>query len=274
MIYKLRTSFLLSAELSETTSKYILLTEQAGVAEPYVQKLLLLLKEDVKDLSRALTRLTVNSKVEATAEADRVRDDFMIAFSDMVDIGKRRRDPESVAAYKKVYAVIEKVGLRIYRYGYTEKSGRLAALFEELDKPEFQTAIATLKADELYIELKAAEAAFLGAYSQRLNVESSDNSPKIEDARRKVIPHLNIFLGVLSTLEVFEPEVYEKLSASINSVTAEIMAVARARKTRNEKGESSEDENSTGDGNSSDEDNPSNDGGTPDDSNNADDNEA
>ena len=78
MITKLRTSFLLPAELSETTSKYINLTEQAGVVEPYVQKLLVLLKGNVQDLNKALTRLTVNSKVEATAEADGVRDDLMI----------------------------------------------------------------------------------------------------------------------------------------------------------------------------------------------------
>lgn len=233
MIYKLRTSFLLPAELGETTSKYIFETEQAGVAEPYVAKLLGVLKEDVKDLNKALTKLTVNSKVEATAEADGVRDDLLIAFRDMVDIGKRRQNPEIVAAYQKVFAVIEKAGLRIYRYGYTEKSGRLAALFEELDQPEFQSAIAILKADELYNELKAAEDAFLAVYGERLREETTQNSITLEDARRKAVPHVNIFLGVLSTLEEFEPEVYEALSAKINAITSEIMTIARARRTRN-----------------------------------------
>ena len=246
MIRKLRTSFLLPAELAETTSKYVRATEEAQVVEPYVQKLLGLLKNDISALNRALTRLRVNSKVEALAEADGVRDDLFVAFRDMVDIGKRRQNPAIVGAYQLVFPTLESADLRLYRLGYTEKSGRLAALFEILDQAPYQAALALLSAVELYEELKAAEISFLEIYEQRVD-EDSNREVSVEEARRVAVPHVNIFLGVLSTLEVFEPEVYDTLSVRINSITAEIMAIARARKTRNDQnGPSSTDDSPLG----------------------------
>lgn len=250
MITKLRTSFLLPAELTEITSKFISTTEQANITEPYVQKLLDLLRKDVKDLNKALTSLRVNSMVVAAAEADGIRDDLFIAFRDTVEIGKRRQKTEIMQAYQKVFSVLEKADLRLYRLGYTEKSGRLAALFSEMDQPDFQANLVLLNADELYIELKEAEDNFQSIYAQRLNEDISNSAPGIVEARRKAVPHVNIFLGVLSTLEVFEPEVYEILAPKINAITAEIMAIARARKTRNENDEIIDEDNTPEDDNS------------------------
>lgn len=234
MIVKLRTSFLMPAELSETTSKYVKATEEVNVQEPYVLKLLGLLKEDVSFLNKSLTRQRANSKIDSLNEADAVRDDLLIAFRDLIDIGKRRQNPAIVEAYQLTWPVLESTGLRIYRLGQTEKSGKLAALFEVLDQSSYQEALTTLNAAELYAELKTAEAQYLAIYSERVIEDGDRDTPTMEEAKRITVPHVNIFLGVLSTLEVFEPEVYDALSVRINSITAEIMTIARARKTRNE----------------------------------------
>ena len=151
----------------------------------------------------------------------------------MVDIGKRRQNPAIVEAYQLVWPTLESADLRLYRLGYTEKSGRLAALFEILDQAPYQDALGLLKTLELYDELKAAEASFQTVYEQRVD-EDSNREVSVEEARRVAVPHVNIFLGVLSTLEVFEPDVYDALAVRINSITSEIMTIARARKTRNE----------------------------------------
>ena len=48
-------------------------------------------------------------------------------------LNRRRKKPHLKEAYDQVWPIIKKAGTRLYRLGYQEQSGKLKALFQELD---------------------------------------------------------------------------------------------------------------------------------------------
>ncbi|MGB3463649.1 MAG: DUF6261 family protein [Cyclobacteriaceae bacterium] len=243
MLEKLRTSYLQPAELIETFSKYMVATEETGINEPFVATMMELLRGDIANLDGAIARLKTNKLIDATAKADDDRYDLLIGFRNQVLIGKRRNKPDMESASERVYEVITNVGLRRYRYGYSETSGKLKSLFRELDQPAFQEDLELLKAAEIYADLKAAESEFLGIYELRAKEEVAAADLRLNELRSKVVSRGTTFLNVVETLEVVEPEVFVTLARKFNFITTKIMAVARARRTRAENEESEGDSN-------------------------------
>lgn len=232
---KLRTSFLLPGELIDITHKYIQIADQYGVNDIYIGKLMNLLQSNADLLTQTLIASRTNAYTKAVNEADEVRDDFFIAFKAQVAIGQRGRNADRKEASERVLAVIKKVGSRLYRFGKVHKSGKLNALFSRLDQPEYQDAIALLKADELYAEFKAAHA----DYDLMLNLQiqaGSKTIPSVEPVRRKTGRDLTTFLNVINTLEEIDPELYSKMVSRFNVETARVMKSARAIKTRKKNG--------------------------------------
>ncbi|MEL6560491.1 MAG: DUF6261 family protein [Bacteroidota bacterium] len=238
MVVKLRTSYLLPAELADVTKTVILLVKASGIPESLILRLLDLLQIDLDLLNVALTAVRKNELIEEVAEADAVLDDMFLAFRDTVEIGKRKRDKASVMAYQRLWNVLEKADLRLYRLGYSEKAGKLSALLNELDKPEFQADIALLRASEFYSDLKFAESEFDSLYNSKLDVDNKKKYPTLAKAKSQIVPHINILLGTISVLEESpgdaDPAAVTALVEKINGTTTEIMATAKARKTRNE----------------------------------------
>lgn len=245
MVIRLRTSYLLPAELADVTKTIIFTVKDSGITESLILRLLGLLQIDLDLLNVALTAVRKNELIEEVSEADAVVDDMFLAFRDTVEVGKRRRDKASVMAYQRVWRVLEKADLRLYRLGYAEKAGKLSALLAELDKPEFQADIALLRATELYNDLKLVESEFDSLYSSKLDADNQRKYPTLAEAKSKIVPHINILLGTISVLEESpgdaDPAVIVDMIDKINSITTEIMATAKARKTRNENRKKEED---------------------------------
>ena len=246
MVVKLRTSYLLPAELADVTKTFITTIRNAGILESLILRLLGLLQIDLDLLNAALTAVRKNELIEEVAEADAVLDDMYLTFRDTVDICKRKRDKESAMAYQRLWRVLEKADLRLYRLGYAEKAGKLSALLNELDKPEFQADIALLGVTEAYSDLKLAESEFDGLYNSKLDFDNQQKYPTLAKAKSQIVPHINILLGTISVLEESpgdaDPAVVADLVEKINGIINEIMATAKARKTRNENRKKEEEE--------------------------------
>ena len=239
MLNKLRTSLLLPAELVETINSYLEILPEGESSDPFLSALKDLLKEDVSRLSDAITAVRVNTLVTEVAELDAVRDDLFIGFRDIVDATKRRRDSTLVNAHAQVWPVIEKAGTTLYAQGYVAQSGRLEALFAELDKENHQTALSTMGVSHIYSELKLAQQEFSEKYSTRLDVDSQKTYPTMGEAKKKAVKHVNVLLEAINVLEEINPGTYTDLIARFNVITASIMSVARTRKTRSESGTTS-----------------------------------
>ena len=147
---------------------------------------------------------------------------------------KRRTSQAIIDAYEQIWPLIEKAGTTLYRLGYAEQSGKLEALFAELDKPENQTALTTMHADGIYADLKQAQADFVTIYNDRLDEDTKKDYPTLSEAKSKTVPHVNGLLDAIDILDETDPGTHDALVDRLNGITTEIMAVARARKSRSE----------------------------------------
>lgn len=236
MLKSLRTSYLLPAELSETISRYLHAISESGLSDPFVTKLTELLSAGAETLSQALTAVRVNALIENVAEADAIRDDLFIGFKDLVNAGKRRRAEAFMQAYNAIWPVIEQAGTLLYLEGYAEQSGKLKALFAELDKPENRQHLTTLHADGIYAELKQAEADFISIYDDRLDEDAKKDYPTLSEAKRKTVPYVNRLIDAINILEEIEPGAHTALITKMNTITTAVESAALSRKTRSGEG--------------------------------------
>lgn len=222
------------AELAETANKYVAINANLSTTDPFIARITGLITNDIIQLNQAITAVRVNKLVDDVAAADAARDDLFIGFKDLIDAYKRRTSQTLKDAHAQIWPIIQQAGTRLYLLGYTEQSGKMEALFDELDKAENLAALAAMHADGLYEELKQAQEDFVTIYNNRLNEDTLKNYPTLKEAKSKTTPHVNILLDALAILEETEPGVHDTLINQMNSITTEIMAVARARKSRGE----------------------------------------
>lgn len=232
MLFKPSLSILQPVELIETLTNYVVATEEAGVKEPYVAALGGLLMNDLSNLEAVINRSRSNSLTDVTREADQVRDDLIIAFRDQVQSATRRRDPEVKAAGKMVLAEIRITGLQTIGYGYVVKSGRLKSLFKRLNTTAMQEAITLIGAADVFEELRVAQTEFQSNYVLKTKEEASGTGLRVKTFRSPVVARGGVFIDVIETLEELEPDVYPALAEQLNGITTEVMATARARRTR------------------------------------------
>ena len=234
MVVPLSSSLLLPAELADTMSRYKSTVTGSGIEEPFLNKIMTLFSADLEELNDAITAVRDNPLIDEVAEADAMRDDLFICFRDMVDAYKRRRKPELIAAYEKIWAIIAKTGTTAYKLGYTEESGKLAAMFSELAEPENQAFLTTLNVLDTYTELAESEDNFISIFKSRLDEDLQIQYPTLQQAKNKAVPHVNAFISALGVLDETEPDTYTGLVGQINSITEQITTVVKARKTRKE----------------------------------------
>lgn len=134
----------------------------------------------------------------------------------------------------KIYAIIEKHGVKIYRLGYQSETASLLALFTELDKPENQQLLTDLGLLIYYKSLKDAEIAF-----NSISVQKSDEKTTISDESeaativlQELLPALTSLVAMLQLYSELEPDPWENVYKKVVTYITETNTVARARKTR------------------------------------------
>lgn len=235
MILPLHTSYLQYGELADTTQAYLQKVSETDPTVPFLQKITDLLEDDLVTLQEALTAVRINRLIQAVSEADALRDDLFIAFKEMLRALQRRPEAPYREGYQALWPLLEQAGLQLYILGYAEQSGRMEALLGALDEDVNQTHLANMGLTDLYNSLKQSQENFSELYEQRLDVDSQKDFPTLSDAKRKLVPHLNMLLNAVQLLFESEPETYESLVQELNAITSHIMASARARRTRDER---------------------------------------
>jgi hypothetical protein len=232
MIIKLRTSYLQPGELAETANAFLQKVNSFTPLDPFLERITNLLQEDLSTLNNALTAVRINALVKAVSEADALRDDLFIAFRDSLDILKRRPSETFQAAYLALWPILEQAGTLLYSLGYSEQSGRLEALIEQMNLPANQTHLTNTGLTGLFEEMKQAQANFTELYQKRLDLDSQQDYPTLAEAKSSIVPRINMLLDAVSILHEEDAETLGPLVRELNAITSQIMAIARARRTR------------------------------------------
>ena len=249
MLKRLSTSLLLPGELSETITKFDQAVKELGITHAFLLTILALLGKDVTRIRQAITALRFNKKIKSVAEAAAQREDSFVGFKDYIESSRRRRDEAIKEAHAAIWAILEAVGTQLYRLGYVEQTAKLEALFSELDKPENQAYLLTLRADDYYAELKESQEDFLTLSGEKRTEDELQQYPSLDTSKSTAVPHVNAFLSIVGVMQEVsegdEKEQFNSLIDKLNIIIADIMTVARARKTRKEN-QNSSDDNSNG----------------------------
>ncbi len=229
------------AELSELTNNYLAIIETHLPENSFLMAIVALIKPKLHKLYAALAAIRINSLVEEAFHLDQIRDNAFIVFRDMIQAYEKTDIAEEQTAYKQLWAVIEKVGTRLYDEGYIEQSGRLKTLFQEMDKEDKKTAMATLGITQRYEKLKTAQQNFKEVYNERLEEDAQKNYPTISKSRAALSPLVKDLIPVLRYIaRTADTDTDLSWVALINEQTDTIKAQIAARKTRKENGEEEE----------------------------------
>lgn len=237
MILPLKFSLLLPAELAEASRNYRALFAETESPDPFVEKVTAQMIIGENQINEALAAIRVNSQIVLLQNLDAARDDLYIALKNGIDIARRRKGEALLQAHALLWPVIEKLGVDLYTLSYSEESGKLVALFEILDRAEYQAALQAVNVSDIYAELKEAQAEFAAVYSQRLEEDARKNYPTLQEAKQSVIPMIQAFLSVMQVLERTTPAISAALVSKVNEITSNYTALGRARKSRKQNGE-------------------------------------
>ncbi len=225
-------------ELADITQQYVNILQSNLADHELIAKLIPLILAELAKLKEALTAIRINNLVEEAFELDTVRDDAFVMLRDLIYAYRKSNDESKQEAFLLLWNVIEKLGTTLYDDGYTEQSGKLAALFLEFDKKESVAAMNELNIYPFYEDLKTAEANFTSIYNQKLDKDTQKNYPTIKEARAGLSPMIKDLLPTLRTIvRTADQGAALNWVALINEQTDKVMTQIAARRTRKENSE-------------------------------------
>ena len=233
---------LIIASLLRANDFSYLLTSILKVVAPLTSSdvKLKLLHDRLDDINHRLVQNLKFSKsslyTDQKAEADKQRDLRFRCVRDQLHGLMFSYDPERATSATQLYAMIEKVGTRLYDQGYKTESSLLEALFDEFDKPGAQVKLSTLNLMSDYQALKTSENEFLAVDSEFQEEKTSReiNGEAASDIVDEVVPELNKLVAYMQLYSELEAEMYAGAFNQMVTIINEVNATARARKTRKE----------------------------------------
>lgn len=166
---------------------------------------------------------------------NKVRDNDFVYFRNSADAATHSSDVATADAAQYIIRAIKTNGWSLHRTGSNVQTAIMKSLKQDLSTTEAQQAIATLNLTSAYNAMIASEDNYVAEVSKRSNesVEKSLINP--ETAYKEM---LNDGENLIKAIEVFYnltgKSEYQNMAAKINELTAEVMAIARARQTRAE----------------------------------------
>lgn len=237
MLNELSITLLLPPELKTTSERIVNTVNESIKNEPFIGEIVSVIETDKKQLDEALLHERINEYTKVLLGKDLNRDGAYLSLRDLARSFTHRLNPVEAQAGELIVDIIEKHGWQLHRLPYAQESAELNLLFVELDTPAATAALKTIGGESCYAELKTAQVEFEKTYDQKISVQIMENYPYISQSKRKLAQHLQTLLDCIEILvEIRGIEKYKIAVEKLNTIITETMTIARARKTRNEKG--------------------------------------
>jgi hypothetical protein len=169
---KITFSELSTKDLAALGQRTIVISDEAAFAVVKDNPLLDAVKTLYNDYDLLYTKKATSGKGKLLFEADSNRD---VPFGGLKDILVGNSKISSLTYQqdaKDIYAIVEKYGIDLDRYKWSEETAQMKKLLEELDKPENMTKIERMQLTAVVAQIKAAQADF----EQLFNEIADENS--------------------------------------------------------------------------------------------------
>ena len=136
----------------------------------------------------------------------------------------------------KLYAIIDKYGTQLYKFGYQAESAMLTSLFADFDLTENRLMLTDLNIIPFYESLIVEEKAFNLVSEQKASevTDHSNNSEAATDILNELFPELTSLVAMISLYYHLDPPKYGLIYNQMVTYITETNTVARQRKSRRE----------------------------------------
>ena len=185
-----------------------------------------------------LHSISIEKKSEFTleiSELDTVFDGSLICFKKFVEANMSLSEHDKVKKADKIWNKIKAKNPYLYKLGYEEQMTQALALFNDLDKDEYQAAMNDLYGvQESYQQTKTAYAKLQRIYRKGQEVKAlKENAIPSSNAKKEILDIINTkllpYLGILADIQADAyGDTYTKITHYIELVNTKI----RARRSR------------------------------------------
>ena len=136
----------------------------------------------------------------------------------------------------KLYAIIDKYGTQLYKFGYQAETAMLTSLFADFDLTENRLILTDLNIVPFYESLETAQKDFNSVSDQKASELTDHNttSEAATDVLEKLFPELTSLVAIVQLYYHLDPPKYGMIYNQMVTYITETNTVARQRKSRRE----------------------------------------
>jgi hypothetical protein len=226
------TSILTSNELHTAATRIDEIISGGIITDPFITKVLLLLKAQITNLSLTLGRTADSQMIKLLKSKDKERDIRFVALRDYCKAMSTDADGTVATAGILLVTIIKELGWGLQNEGYALESSLLDLLIERFKKAPVSIAVTTIGATARLNALTTAQADFEDTYKNKVDAKSKEAYPKIRACRVAIARYLGGALSYIDLMAEIEGGNFKTTSDKIDKVITEFEAMARNRETR------------------------------------------
>jgi hypothetical protein len=200
--------------------------------DPFLTKILPILKPKLNDLSVSIGRTTDSGHVKLLEAKDTVRDLRYVGLRDYCKALSSDADSSVANAAALLEDVFRELGWSMQLEGYATESTLLDSLIGKFEKAPFSIALTTIGATTRFTGLKTAQADFESTYKEKVDANAKKEYPKMRSCRISIARYLNAMLPYIDVMTEIDGGAYKTTADKIDEVITEFGAMARNRITR------------------------------------------
>ncbi|MCA9218461.1 MAG: hypothetical protein KDB27_35575 [Planctomycetales bacterium] len=179
-------------------------------------------------------RQTANELTESIREADEYRDKAYLALRTGLEFRGLSHNPSQITAAFNLLKLLRRRDYSLQNLSNRDQTVELTALLEDLQDSSAQSDLATVGLTAEAETLRQAQQGFVDLVDQRAEGEGSRQLPSLRSVRGLLRDDLTIAVVSLNFAERRDSESFSILVNAVSEHITEVVANARARRTRSE----------------------------------------
>ncbi len=203
-------------------------------SDSFIPEIITALINSSEELSKAMARIQ-SSKITALMKIeDEKRDDAIDMINHAIAFFRKKKDPVIKQAAELLGETYDNAFAGVSLSNNTLETNRIDIFIEDCKSIELNIALTTLDLELEFQDLTLSNPAYESLRQERASLKESDDTPLLSPSRRAL--HRNVsFLESYLEFKISQgSELHQSLAEELAIPFTEVMAVARARKTREE----------------------------------------
>jgi hypothetical protein len=232
---KLYFSYLYPVEVHAFSLRFKPVVEPLLATDNYLTDLTPKIDAGINQLANALGIEKGSPFTERQMKADNERDKQYIGARNFIEALVPHPDPAIAQAAQLLDGLFEARDKSLYGFGYAAETSQLNNLLKDLESDAAENAIATINAGIWIDLLKQNQLEFEKVYKEKVDTESSDDSPLATESKNNLARYLSSALDYLDMYSELKPTKFLPIADQLDVIIGDLMTVARTRLAKKKK---------------------------------------